>query len=323
MNTEKFDYKKVFKDCEIVSENVLITPEMAKSLIQRGLETNFKNRNLNEATVKFYLSQMESGKWRMNGETIGVDKLKAPVNGYHRLTAVVRFGAPVPFTVLYGVKREDVPTIDTGRKRTVQDDLAFMGVKYASGVLPIVGQKLQLDHDKKWGNGASESVSGISKEEKCNEYINNKDFYDRILAKALKWEELSRKTLKKSQPGGIAAYLILTLGWDEDYVCYFFEKLADVSFLNGSIFKTTAEAVTTKKGDKKPTEIMDEYIYGWNSYVKGRKKQRIRDIEWFLKNPKPNNIQKSKNCIGVGITSDDLGITHVEEELAYAESASC
>lgn len=302
-----------------ILQNMLITPEMAKAFLKRAEETHFKNRKVNEATVKKYAEAMKNGEWVMNGQTIIFDEVDTPTNGFHRLHAVIKADVPIWFSCASKVCREYVRTMDTGRKRSAEDDLDFLGIEHKPGILRIVKQKLNLDKNRRWKE-SSDSVSGISNRMQCDEYINKKEFYDKILEWSRKWQETSKKTLSYNLMGGICAFLIDSCGWDEYYVYNFFTKLANAPWTEKSIFGITAKEVA--KTDKTP-EKLNEYIYGWNSYVREREIKRILEFDWFIKNPNKKKITLSDNCVGVGITSDDFGITNTqnnEVELAVATS---
>jgi hypothetical protein len=299
-----------------ILKNMLITPEMAKMFLKKAEETHFKNRKVNEATVKKYAEAMKNGEWVMNGQTIVFDETSTPTNGFHRLNAVIKADTPIWFSCASNVRREYVRTMDTGRKRSAEDDLDFLGIERKPGILKVVRQKLSLDKNRKWKD-SSESVSGITSKMQCDEYISKKPFYDKILEQARKWEESSKKTLAYGLMGGICAFLIDSFGWEEDTVYDFFTRLADTPWGEKSIFGVTAKEVSKSVGTP---EKINEYIYGWNSYVRGRKEKRILEFDWFIKNPNKKKTISSNNCVGVGITSDDLGITNSNKEMELAMS---
>ena len=300
-----------------ILKNMLITPEMAKMFLKKAEETHFKNRKVNEATVKKYAEAMKNGEWVMNGQTIVFDETDTPTNGFHRLNAVIKSDVPIWFSCASNVCREYVRTMDTGRKRSAEDDLDFLGIEHKPGIVRLVRQKLSLDKNRKWKE-ASDSVSGITNKMLCDEYINKKAFYDKVLKWSRKWEEASKKTLKYNVMGGISAFLIDSCEWEEYFVYDFFTKLANTPWTEKSIFGVTAkEAAKTSKSFH---EKLNEYIYGWNSYVRDRKEKRILEFDWFIKNPNKKRTISSNNCVGVGITSDDLGITNSNKEMELAMS---
>lgn len=127
---------------EIISGKVeLITPEMAKNDLK---STTFKNRRLKESALQKYKSDLEEGRWQVNGEPIIYDRDGNLVNGFHRLTALSNSNSPgALFFVVRGIDPKAVSTIDCGSVRTVKDRVDINGesqiknVKTASSALMI------------------------------------------------------------------------------------------------------------------------------------------------------------------------------------------
>lgn len=104
------------------SELRLITPEIAKIM----LAENTANRPLNERHVKMLSREMETGNWKLNGDTIRFANGRL-LDGQHRLEACVRTGVSFPSFVIEGLKHTVFDTIDTGRTRSAADTLALQG----------------------------------------------------------------------------------------------------------------------------------------------------------------------------------------------------
>lgn len=100
-----------------------ISPALATNI----LETKAPNRNVSEARVEAYASDMRVGRWLRNGETIKFDRFGRLLDGQHRLWAVVMADVTVTFVVALGVAPEAMPTVDTGRPRRFADVLQIAG----------------------------------------------------------------------------------------------------------------------------------------------------------------------------------------------------
>lgn len=96
-----------------------ITPEMAKSLLSK----NGNNRNMSERSLNHYVRQINDGAWTQNGDSIRIAKDGTLLDGQHRLSAIIKTGKSLPFIVVRGLSKSVMPTIDTGRSRTVADHL--------------------------------------------------------------------------------------------------------------------------------------------------------------------------------------------------------
>jgi len=105
-------------------ETVMISPDYAKELLRVNIKSN---RNTNMTTVKRYASDMRTGVWEDNGETIKFDEHGNLIDGQHRLMAVIESGMTIPATIVWGIKSSAFRTIDSGRKRSVADTFKMDG----------------------------------------------------------------------------------------------------------------------------------------------------------------------------------------------------
>ena len=294
-----------------------ITPELAEEIIKSSSE-HFKNRHINKSTVKMYAKDMANGKWFRNGETIKFNPKGYLNDGYHRLTAVIESNATVDFDVAYNVPDKLVPTIDVGRGRSAEDILDFYGVERIKGVMSVVRKRVMLDKKLTW-KGSSCAVIGTTKADLTKEYISHKKQYDRFKELGEEYRKNSNDILSACDTGGISAHLVMSLGWSEEQVDDFFTKLSTESWNKSSIFSTTVKDISKLKGKSK--EIIKKYYTCWNSFISGKKQRRHTELEWFIRNDEQR--QKMENCVGVGVTSDDFGITNLQnDELEIAIAAS-
>lgn len=128
------------------AEVVTITPELA----QRLLDANPRNRAVKNNNLKRVVSDMKTGAWKVNGDTIRVDTDGYLLDGQHRLLAVVASGVSYEGILVTGLAPEVFDTIDQGVKRTPGDILTTHGVKNASAVgsaLPLVAEYLSGGRD--------------------------------------------------------------------------------------------------------------------------------------------------------------------------------
>jgi hypothetical protein len=114
-----------------------ITPEVAS----RYLGTMVANRPLRQRSVERYAREMIARKWLVNGEAIKFDTDGRLVDGQHRMHAVITAGIPVQITVVRGVDRNAMPTLDTGIGRNIGDVLVLRGDagEYSAAHMAAVG----------------------------------------------------------------------------------------------------------------------------------------------------------------------------------------
>lgn len=102
-----------------------MTPDLAAEI----LETNSNNRAVSTQTVAQYAKDMSNGHWRLNGESVVIDKNGNLLDGQHRLWAVFESGKNIPMHVVTGVDPDYFSSIDRGRARTFGHVLGIKGEK--------------------------------------------------------------------------------------------------------------------------------------------------------------------------------------------------
>lgn len=137
-----------------------ITPEQASDLLTNH---NPSNRRLDTRHALFLAQEMERGTFRPdNGDSIRIDTDGNILDGQHRLAAIVRAGKPVTMLVAKGVDRETFATIDTGKRRTVQDivgiDFALLGISTPKGTPHAA--RLLIEYESKFSIGQSTADTG-------------------------------------------------------------------------------------------------------------------------------------------------------------------
>lgn len=101
---------------------MLITPQMAEEM----LKGNVHNRPMSETHVRELMREMESGRWKLNGDTICFNG-KCLLDGQHRLEACRRSGVPFTSLVVEGLPDDVFDTKDCGKRRSASDTLALRG----------------------------------------------------------------------------------------------------------------------------------------------------------------------------------------------------
>ena len=126
--------------CELTAEDVediitsdvqgvclaILSPEAAALLLKNH---NFKNRGLKKHQKQFLQSQIDSGKFVYNGETIIVGDNNQILNGQHRLAACVASGKSIDVLMVFGVPAAVFVTVDQGARRGGADVLSIEGHK--------------------------------------------------------------------------------------------------------------------------------------------------------------------------------------------------
>lgn len=130
----------------VVNELLVVTPADA----QGWLEENVLNRNISWETVGNLSDQIKANDWQLDGNAIkfgiatpefieeltnkvGEHDIKVGDNvlldGQHRLLAIIDAGIPVPTYVIHGLDPKAQMVMDTGRRRSLGDQLKLRGEK--------------------------------------------------------------------------------------------------------------------------------------------------------------------------------------------------
>jgi ParB-like chromosome segregation protein Spo0J len=105
----------------------LITPDQARQY----LTFNTNNRNLRKAHVEKLANDIKHGRWVYNGSTIVFNGDGTLLDGQHRLAAIIDADTPVPITVVRGVSKSAMSTIDANVARSAADAISLTGAAYA------------------------------------------------------------------------------------------------------------------------------------------------------------------------------------------------
>lgn len=100
-----------------------VTPDDASALL-RSMKSN---RRPMPSHVEFLASQIEAGKWGLNGQTLIVSRDGALLDGQHRCLAVLRAKRAIRTVVVRGVDPDQFATMDTGVVRLATHVLQVRG----------------------------------------------------------------------------------------------------------------------------------------------------------------------------------------------------
>lgn len=122
-----------------------VTPDIAAEMLAR----NADNRQLRTIKVSQLVSDITSGRFAFNGETIIISRDGELNDGQHRLAAIVQAGLPVVTNVTFGVERDTRMTVDSGAARTAGCVLGVQGVVQAN--IHAAAARLILTYERSSG----------------------------------------------------------------------------------------------------------------------------------------------------------------------------
>jgi hypothetical protein len=102
-----------------------LTPAQCASLF---INHNGHNRDWTPATAQEYARRMTAGLWKRNNATIGFYTDGNIQDGGHRLSAAALAGYKLIITVVFGIERDAISTVDNGKARHGSDHAKLSGI---------------------------------------------------------------------------------------------------------------------------------------------------------------------------------------------------
>jgi len=121
-------------------ELTTITPTMAKTIL---LKNNY-NRKIKPYQVESLTRDILSGNWKENGDAIRVMKDGTLLDGQHRLMACINADLPIKSILVTNLQDDVMPTIDSGIKRTYNDQLVLRGISYSGQVAAAIAHMIGI-----------------------------------------------------------------------------------------------------------------------------------------------------------------------------------
>lgn len=112
---------------------VEITPDIAAQL----LRTQDSNRNVSDSRVLEYARRQEQGEWALS-DALKFDDGGKLIDGQHRLMAVCRSGASLPFPIVSGYPKHCQDVLDIGMNRTVAQIGQIQGLNISTNHVSMV-----------------------------------------------------------------------------------------------------------------------------------------------------------------------------------------
>lgn len=123
-------------DGPITVDVEVVTPELAAE----WLTANKRNRKLNNARVQKYVDYISRGQWRDAVADVAFDVAGVLQNGQHTLQACVASDQAIVCTVKRNMPLEGQMITDTGRPRSLSDQLLIEGLSNTNCIATAVKQ---------------------------------------------------------------------------------------------------------------------------------------------------------------------------------------
>jgi hypothetical protein len=246
---------------------VYIDPAMAAAWLEAN-KNNPKVRRIDHDTVTKYATDMAAGRWTIPESMIVFDDNDDMVNGYHRCKAIVESGVTVPMYVAHDLPLDAVNNMDTGRRRTLADQLAIAGHQHASAL--GASARLALA----WTTGRlGRRIAGVSDAE-VREFITaNPTMLD-----AAAFATITRSPITLSVTGA-ATWRLVDAGYAEDDVHEFFRSIAEMRTSGDKCPKRALlRRVNNGRAARerfRPIEMLGMVVRAWNAERTGAVIERM------------------------------------------------
>lgn len=253
-----FDYMLAQSQEQPIAVVKKITPQMAAEILMK----NPDNRTPKERHIRTIASDLEKGKWELNGEAIVIASDGTLNDGQHRLHACVLAGVPFDTVVVFGVKRSSRFTVDIGAARTGGDFLAMRNVTNGNLKAALARAILNFENGV-YGNNIN--IGWISKPAVLSCYELNKNEID----EAVQFFSSNEIPSFLKLPFTTAFFLLKKVNPEDSVV--FFEKTKTGALLSfgDPILKMREhvfDVVNTRLQAHQKLELILRY---WNSWRRG------------------------------------------------------
>jgi hypothetical protein len=265
-------------------EVTAITPAMAKEWLQR----NTHNRNLRERVVNGYATDMASGAWLEDGQSIKFAADGTLLDGQHRLAAIVQSGVTIRLLVVRDLPNHTQDTMDTGAKRTMADVLKLRGeahvVILAAALLRVA--KWKQGYRKNLKRGGNATVTNRQLLEILNEHPE--------LRRSAEIAERVRSVIAlNGSTAALCHWLFNSI--DKSDCAYFFARLGDGVGLDGEdpiyALRRALANLANQQGRPDETHVNALVIKAWNLFREGK---TVQILVWRAGGAKPEPFPEPK-----------------------------
>lgn len=243
----------------ITTEIVKISPAIAEKMLGR----NVRNRHVSARTVEKYRRAMATGEWTITGEAVKFSASGELLDGQHRLAAVIESGRTVPMMVVKGLPSAAQDVMDTGRARTVGDQLGIAGFTDPSLLAAVARAVLNYEAD-------ALALDRPTTTPEVRELVAGNALIGFATSRA---RAIARGCDLRPAVAGATFYLLMKV--DDTKAQVFFERLTDGADLpSGSPILALRARLRTLRDERTrlPTEALVALVFRtWNAWRGGRK----------------------------------------------------
>ena len=243
-------------------KKILVTPEVA----QHYLQSNTKNRNVNEKRVAKYANDMARGKWKEDtGECIKVSKTGILLDGQHRLHGVVKANTNIYMGFIFNLDDSVFDVIDTGGARNPSDIFKIEGIKNAA-LIPSTISFARFLIDTK----TTERKHKVTNSDALEIYRTNPEYWQDSAKNSTRLYHACSRIMTPTWIGGFGVFFG---GLDEDMGKRFMDQLCTGNDVENSTInvlrqKLTQDKMSIKRINKRIKLAF--FLKTWNAFVNNK-----------------------------------------------------
>jgi hypothetical protein len=244
----------------ITTEIIKVSPSMAEKMLGK----NVKNRHMNARAVDRYKDAMLAGEWLVTGEAIKFGADGALLDGQHRLAAIIAADKTIPLVVIKGLPSAAQNVLDTGRARTVGDQLGIAGFVDPNALAACAKACIEYEEGRLGDRSNSPSTPRVM------EFVEGNG----LLAFAVsKGRGINKGCDLRPAVAAMALYELMKI--DDSAAQEFFERLTDgVNLPSGSPILTLRAKLRSVHDEHTwlPIDVLVSLVFRtWNAWRAGRK----------------------------------------------------
>lgn len=242
---------------------VVITPELAEAWIKHLSPEQRQVKSMHLASL---VRDIKRGRWKLNGETIVIDRHGRCVQGQHRLLAVIKAGMPISSFVVFGMTDDVFSTFDIVAKRQGADTLRVRGVKDCVTASAIVRLLLVYENSPAFSTNIATSPVEVDEVWAAND----------DLPEAVLWAgrvKAVNSALKGSVAG--ACYFLFSRKDKEAADTFFEDLVSGANLAANDPVKTLRDRVLRRDCKLSHREQIAVIIKAWNCRREGKSVEKI------------------------------------------------
>jgi hypothetical protein len=220
---------KMAREAEFSSRVFDLTPSVCAVLF---ISHNGHNRDWTAETAKEYARRMTAGLWRGNNATVGFYTDGNVEDGAHRLSGAALAGYTLRTTVVFGIERDAISTVDNGKARHGSDHAKLSGIENA-----VAKQRIIKGASSYYVKLGDKSAALRSESEVHAAIMANDERLEEAILIAEQASVGIADPVLRPKEAGTLVYLMLSNGWTAGHIR---ERLAE--------FQTGV----SKEGEKTP-----------------------------------------------------------------------